>query len=190
MTATTPRVIWRYVTLGGALVIVTRHEGTVVHDGDVYDWKCLGCGTDQNLYFDGQDVSERTAQRHANQHAGECRSLPSRPNTDEPSAAAGLAGIRAELTGVRQELANVAEVMRELAVTVDETLLDVANAISDLPDPSEGLADIATAVESLVIRLKERPRRIWRKPLLAGRRADEAVAYEPVDQEETEGAER
>lgn len=165
---TTGRVIWRYATLGGATVAVTRHHDEACAAEDycgrpvVEDcrWRCLGCGAGSE-YVD----EESTCQVQAGNHSAKCRSMPL-----DDEAADELAAIRAEVAGARRELADVAAQLRGLNITLAEAgialaagaraLPDIAQAVSDLPDSGEYLSDIATAVESLAANL-ERPRLRW-----------------------------
>lgn len=163
-TTTNSRVIWRYATLGGAPVVVTRHDDqaytetefggrVVVHD---CRWLCLGCGSGSHSV----DVDpESVCQSGADRHAAECRAMaPVGEGTPSPTTA-----ILAGLAGVRQELADLTAAVRDLADPVNEAacaLADITEVLSDLPD-REGLADIATAVESLAASVDDRPRRSW-----------------------------
>lgn len=61
-----PNVLMRFATLGGAVV-------TVTFDGGRYYTRCQGC--DWRDFRNPIDSPER-ARDYANQHAGECRSIP------------------------------------------------------------------------------------------------------------------
>ena len=72
--------------------------------------------------------------------------------------------IRLTGTGIRHELAQLTGAVRELTATLakPEPLIDIANAVSDVANLGDGIADMATAVESLVSSLDEQPRRrLW-----------------------------
>jgi hypothetical protein len=84
-----------------------------------------------------------------------------------------IATVRAQLdqlAGIRLEVAGLAGAVRELTATVAKTaeplaeaaraVPDIATAVRDAPDHGDVMADIATAVESLVCAV-DRPRRSW-----------------------------
>jgi hypothetical protein len=162
-TATNGRVIWRYATLGGAPVVVTRHDAEMCVTTDycgtreqVEDcrWLCGGCG-DSSRWHDGYDpvMTEAEAQARANKHAGQCRAMPVTSENTNPSPTLDLTAVCAEIAGVRRELAYLAVAIEKAAEPMAEAaraLPDIVSAISDLPDPAEGLADVAMAVECLV----------------------------------------
>lgn len=60
--------ISRFQTLCGATVVVTRNpEARPVAD----KWRCLGCGAE-----DDYGRHPLVTRDHANEHAGQCRSMP------------------------------------------------------------------------------------------------------------------
>lgn len=68
LTKTDPNVLMRFLTQGGAIVIVTG-SGRHVEDNH---WRCLGCGDSSN-YIGRWDWHARDA---ANAHAEQCRAMP------------------------------------------------------------------------------------------------------------------
>jgi hypothetical protein len=67
----------RFITLGGAAVVVTRQPDSPPHRN--HYWECLGClrsHSDTHWL-----LSEDEAREQANGHAGRCRSLP--PDHDQ-----------------------------------------------------------------------------------------------------------
>lgn len=137
------RLIWRYATLGGAPVIVTRHDDsayvaelpgwTEVRD---CKWTCLGCG-DANSGL----RTEEDCQNGANRHAGACHSAP--VATVETALAADPL---AELAGVRREVEDLAAAVRDLALSFAKTA------------QADALSEVTTAVKALAAGL-DRPRR-------------------------------
>jgi hypothetical protein len=94
-----------------------------------------------------------------------------------------------QLAGIRREVAGLSAAVRELTTTLAKAadpvaeaaraLPDIANAISDLPDRGEGLADVATAVESLAANM-ERPRPSWVRRFVRRREAPASEVAEAL----------
>jgi hypothetical protein len=76
--SSTSEVRMRFVTLGGATVVVTRHPDHPAQRD--HRWQCKGClrGSDTAWL-----LSEDDARSQANGHAGHCRSMPPDPNPDQ-----------------------------------------------------------------------------------------------------------
>jgi hypothetical protein len=64
-----PNVLMRFLTLGGAIAIVT---GSGSYGAEDCHWKCLGCDdTDNGIPRWGWNARDA-----ANAHAGQCRAMP------------------------------------------------------------------------------------------------------------------
>ncbi|WP_042400398.1 hypothetical protein [Streptacidiphilus carbonis] len=77
----TPGTIARFLTLGGAHVVLTVAYDPQPNPCDhtpVYAWQCAGC-TIRRRYSSHTDYAD--ARDTANDHAGTCRSTP-QPDTD------------------------------------------------------------------------------------------------------------
>ena len=67
---TDSNILMRFLTQGGATVIVT---GSGRYHAKDCRWKCLGCDDQSNENFPSYDWNTR---REANEHAAHCRSMP------------------------------------------------------------------------------------------------------------------
>lgn len=116
-TAEVTVTVARYLTIGGAHVVVTRHPGDshVAYDGSPRNctWRCLGCG-------DGDGVlglaSESGAKRCASEHSAGCRATVLPP---DPAA---------------QVCAQITDAMRELGEAVGAAVLDLAGRVTGLEE--------------------------------------------------------
>lgn len=190
MTSMNAPVIWRYATLGGASVVVTRDDdaarGWAADPRDaVFQWRCLGCGDNQDQHYDDRFLREGKAQNRANGHAAECRAMPLATQAVAPSPTAKLL---AEVAGVRRELAGAVEAMRELVDRVADAsneLSNVTDAIGDV-GATEVLSDIARAIESLGDAVERDEPRRWRDRFLPRQSNRRRAIESPGDAERDE----
>lgn len=70
-TKTESDVLMRFLTQGGATVVVTGSGHYAAEDNR---WKCLGCDQGADRYSTGRYIG--IARDDANRHAGKCRAMP------------------------------------------------------------------------------------------------------------------
>jgi hypothetical protein len=174
----------RFATVGGALVLLTRHEDEA-HRPDYgylrdHAWQCLGCGVTNNGTLGYVAVEPQgEALNGANAHAARCRAVPDRIECAAP-ASSGHRVVAAELVVIRERISQAVDAVRLLAgalttagPVIDQRLQDLAEGVTELAERvgdelAELCGEVATEVAEIGAALepaptKPRSRWPWRR---------------------------